>query len=114
MSTAERTVLVATIAGGIAIGMYLIQHNRAGDLEWRRQLWPVLAMAGGLALFVAVLVVAPAWMPRLAIPALAIGAGVYLLRGPRSRANRVAGWAFVVAGAAGAASVVLLALASDP
>jgi hypothetical protein len=113
MSTAERTILVATIAGGFAIATYLFQHYRSGDLDWRRHLWPSLAMAGGLAAFVTLLLLTPTWLPRIAIPALALGAGIYLLRRSGTRANAVAGWAFVIAGAAGVASLVLLALVSE-
>jgi hypothetical protein len=101
MTTAERTILVAAVAGAIAIGTYLLQHSRAGDLEWRRHIWPVLGMAAGLAAFVSALLIAPAFIAILVIPALALVAGIYLLRNASSNARAIAGWALIAAGVAG-------------
>jgi hypothetical protein len=107
MSTAERTVLVAAIAGAIAIGTYLLQHRRAGDLVWGRDIWPVLGIAASLVAFVTALLLAPGPVSMLAIPALALVAGFYLLRTSPARPNAtLAGWAFITVAVAG-----LLALA---
>lgn len=108
MSTAERTIIVAAVAGAIAIGLYVFQHMRAGDLEWRLHALPVVGIAGSLSVFVAALLLAPTWLPRLAIPGMVLFAGVYFLRTSQARSTRLAGWAFIAAGVAGLASLAFL------
>jgi hypothetical protein len=109
MSNAERTILVAVIAGAVAIGLYIRERHQNGNLAWD-DIWPIAGIAAGLVAFVAVLVMASPWIVAFAIPALALVAGTYLPRESRTRNTNVAGWALIVVATAGWLSQIIRVL----
>lgn len=110
MNTAERTVLVGVVAGALAIGLYLRERQRAGLLEWRRDLPVALAMAAGLTAFGLLLLGAPG---LFSLPVFAIAGGItgYVLTRSATPAGRYAGWGLLVAVAAGTLAGVLRLMA---
>lgn len=112
MSNAERTIIVAVLAGAVAIGLYLRDRHRAGLLDWSRDLWSVFGMVAALGAFVLVLLQGASAAIGIVTPALALLAGIYVLRTARSELARFAGWALLAAAAAGLGTRILREIAA--
>lgn len=114
MTTAERTILVAVLAGAVAIILYVRDRRRVGRLDWHRDVWQVLIIVGALTFLVAALVLGPSGVLAVGIPVGLATAATYVLATAKSDTGRLGGWALLVAaGAALAAQLIRFAQSAE-
>lgn len=107
MTTAERTILVALLAGAVAIMLYVRDRRRAGKLDWRRDVWQVLIIVGALTFLVAALLLGSSGVLAVAIPVGLAAAATYVLVSAKSDTGRLGGWVLVAAAGAALAAQLL-------
>jgi uncharacterized membrane protein YfcA len=98
MSNSERAIGAIAVGTAVMAAIYLVRRSREGELDWRRDALWVAGLIGVAVVAIAVVFTAPGALVSLAIPAILILGGCYLVRNNEQGSTRTLGWLAVAAG----------------